>query len=184
MTTAVQRAAIELSQVREQLAELISVPSPGEDQLQEIDRLTAEIPRLEKRHRAAQMAEPDPPPPEPAPESGGGGDTLEALIGRFDFGRLMECRAFEREPGGAELELLKERGSDPMAALPLDLLFRDGPVETRATTSGPSSNPRTETWIDRVFSPSVAAWAGSAMRSVGPGEKLWHILPGIRPGSP
>ena len=175
MTTAVQRAAIELSQVREQLAELIALPEPTETDLATIDELTGRIPALEKRHRAAQMAEPDPPPPAPEPESGGGGDSLETLIEKFDFGRLLECRAFERAPEGAERELLRERKSDVMASLPLDILFRE-PVETRATTSGPSSNPRAETWIDRIFSPSVAAWAGSAMRSVGPGERLWHIV--------
>ena len=63
MTTPVQKAAIELSQVREKLAEKITIPEPSESDLKAIDELTGKIPALEKRHRAAQLAEPDPPPP-------------------------------------------------------------------------------------------------------------------------
>ena len=174
--TSLQKITLEQSEARQRLGELAGIAEPSEAECTEMEALTGKLGALEVRYRAAVASEgPAPANGQVEPQLDSEARELVSLEQRVSIGTLLEHRAHERLPDGAELELLQARGSDTGKAVPLDLLL-DGPVETRATTSGPTSTTSQETWIDRAFSPSVAMWAGSSFSSVGPGEKLYHIL--------
>ena len=173
--TELQKITLRQSECRSRLGEILALEGDAytEEVKAEERSLQAELQTLEQRHRSAVLLEPAPTNGQAEPDAEG--RELASLESRVSMSRLLEHRAHERQPDGAELELLQHRGSDVAKAVPLDLLL-DNPVETRATTSGPTSTTASETWIDRAFSPSVAMWAGSSFSSVGPGEKLYHSL--------
>ena len=161
------------SEIRQQLAELVAKPEPGEDETRSMEALDSEYRRNETRYRAALVAEDD--------ERREAGADLETRSGR-EWSEMMQ--GFEvrqvaayfdegREFTGQTAEIVQEmRSAGGYRGIPVPLEA----LETRNTVSGGTPDPTvTRPIIDRLFAESVAGRIGAQMISIPQGSTEWPV---------
>ena len=171
--TKVQKIQYRLSECRQRLNELLGVETRTDEQQAELEKLTAEVAKLEPEYRAALAAEPPaepvrtgdaPPDPETRerlelrsrPEVGVGGFVLAALQGRQPAGALAEYQAACAVKDGVPLDLFEADRREVRA---------DAATTVPATGTGATLAPIQPA----VFAPSIAARLGIDMPVVGSG---------------
>ena len=165
-----QTLSLKLSETREKLNELAGVDSLTDEQRGELDTLQAAYPDLEKRYRAAVIAEGN--EAEQAEQEGDNGLTAEQrerieLRSRANLGDFFRAALTGRALTGAAAELQQAAGVD---GVPLELW--DVPsAEQRDITPAPTSGAgvNLDTIRPAVFAPSIADKLGIEMPMVGTG---------------
>ena len=161
------------SEIRQQLAELVAKPEPGEDETRSMETLDAEYRRNEVRYRAALTAE-----DEERREAGGeletrsGREWAEMLEG-FEVRQVAAYFDEGREFAGKTAEIVQEmRSAGGYRGVPVPLEA----LETRNTVSGGTPDPTvTRPIIDRLFAESVAGRIGAQMISIPQGSTEWPV---------
>ena len=163
--TNLQKIQLQQSEVRSQLAEELD---KSEEERTEglLEDLTKRAQRLEVEYRAALALQEETAQPDrvDTPE----GRELNELRSRVNFGEYVSAAMAGRGViAGPELEYNQELGLRE-DFFPIDLLAPAPAVETRAARDGDAQTNQ-QTWIDRVFGMSAAAFIGVTFRSVNPG---------------
>ena len=163
-----QRLQVRLSECRSKLHELIGVEKRSDEQQAELERLTAEVTKLEPEYRAAVAAEPD---PEERTEKPGDPETRERaeIRSRTGVGDFLAAAAGGRAVEGAAAEYAASLGLPTFQRLPL-ALFPEAEPETRAVTPGPAVEGPVQTHVPYVFERTAAAALGIQMPTHGPGQ--------------
>lgn len=167
--TTLQRLEIRSSEIRERLNELSGLETMKLAEVEEADKLSAELREVEAKRRAAIAASEPEPEPEPEPEA----RELSELRERASVGDVFAAAVEHRLCEGATAELQAERGIAPNA-VPLELL--DEP-ETRAVTPAPTDTGAVERPVLRpVFARGDAAFLGFEMPRVPSGDAVFPVL--------
>ena len=189
--TTTQKIALRLSEVRTRLNEVSGLE--GDDFTQEIrsesEKLTKEYGDLERRHRAAIIAEGE--PVETRNADTGEGAELRQLISKANISGIFDAALSGAQATGAEAELQKELKLDGNS-VPLALLRRhdDGDVEHRTTGVTPvpaagSIGASQSEIIPAVFPEGAVAFLGIPQPTVPVGERVYTVLStSAAPGTP
>ncbi|MCR9128445.1 MAG: phage major capsid protein [Alphaproteobacteria bacterium] len=163
------------SEVRERLAVLAGNENPGETETRELDALDTEYRTLEKRLRAALIAEDS--------ERREAGDELEKrdqrewadMLGAFEMRQIAAALDSGKELSGQTAEIIQElRSKGDFRGLPVPWQA----LEQRAGETVASGTPdpvQTRPIIDRLFPASVAGRMGVQAVTIGQGEVEWPV---------
>ena len=189
--TTTQKIALRLSEVRTRLNEVSGLE--GDDFTDEVrsesEKLTKEYGDLERRHRAAIIAEGE--PVETRKADTGEGREMRELVSRAEISGIFDAAMSGKVTAGAEAELQKELMLDSNA-VPLALLRRhdDGDVELRTTGVTPvpaagSIGASQSEIIPAVFPEGAVAFLGIPQPTVPVGERVYSVLStSAAPGTP
>lgn len=168
--TELQTLEIESSELRDKLNTLSGVADPSEEQVGEIDTLSASLRKVEARRRAAIAAS----DPEPVEEPDSEARELADLRSRANLGAIWEAAVEHRQTDGAERELQAASGI-PSNSIPLELLA--APVEKRAVTPAPTNTGASERPpLAPVFANGDAAFLGFDMPTVPAGDAVFPVV--------
>lgn len=176
-----QKLELRASQIRKRLREIAALEGDKlTDEIRtESAALQTEFEDVETRRQAAIVAEGE----KAGQEPDGEGREMSALEQRVSLGSYLHSIANGRALSGAEAELQKQRGLSgdgvPWAAIapaPSPAPEARAGVESRAVTPGPTTLPGQETFVERVFKRSAAAWMGVMMPTVPAGQSTWHLI--------
>ena len=172
-----QKLQIEQSEKRERLNALLAKDEMTDDERGEMGALTARLQSLEPELRAAIVAEGD---TESRIRAEFGEDRegaeLRALIAGADLGMIFESVIEHRATAGREAEL---QGHYKIGAnqVPLAMLRRADPVETRAVTPAPANVGQNQAAIiPGVFPQACASFLSIDMPTVPTGEAVYPVL--------
>ena len=163
-----QKLSIRAGEIRTKLSELAGVDELTDEQRSDLDKLRNEYGDIERRHSAAVIVEDKPVESRTATE---GLETPEGkeqreLRSRCDMGNYISSAQEQRGLDGAENEYNQACGVRA-GRFPLHLLVPEQ-LEKRQTTDT-DLNVDQQTWVDRLFSESLASYCGITMKSVMPG---------------
>ena len=164
-----QRLAVEQSERRQKLNDLLGLDTLSDEQRGEMETLTKRLQEIEVETRAAILAEPDPTETRTDPE-GPEGRELRALQDRADVGAIFEAAIEKRDTEGAERELQAhyKLGNHQV---PVALL------EQRAVTPAPANVEQAQdTIVPAVFPMGAAAFCGVMQPTVEAGERVYPVL--------
>ena len=162
-----QKLALEASEKRQKLNELLALDTLSDEQRAELDRLCVRMRQVEIETRAAIVAE----EPLNLPAEGEQGDPkLRELRSKVALGRYAEAALHQRAVDGAEAEFNAELKL-PAGHFPLELLA----LETRATTNVDSKTEQSSRWLDRLFSETAAARLGVTFEEVAAGIASYPV---------
>ena len=163
-----QKLALETSQKRERINELLALEEISTEQRAELGTLTERMQQLEVETRAAIVAEPD--PAEITTEGTPEARELRGLTDRANIGEIFASALDHRMTEGATLELQQHFGLGANQ-VPLSLL------EVRAVTPAPADVGQNQAAIiPGVFPRACAAFLGVDMPTVGTGEAVYPVL--------
>ncbi|MDE0201593.1 MAG: phage major capsid protein [Rhodospirillaceae bacterium] len=172
-----QKLQIEQSEKRERLNALLAKDELTDDERGEMDALTKRMQEIEPELRAAIVAEGD---TENRIRAEFGEDRegaeLRALIAGADLGTIFESVIEHRATDGREAEL---QGHYKIGAnqVPLAMLRRADPVETRAVTPAPANVGQNQAAIiPGVFPQACASFLSVDMPTVPTGEAVYPVL--------
>ena len=161
------------SEIRQQLAELVAKPEPGEDETRSMETLDAEYRRNETRYRAALTAE-----DEERREAGGELETRSEreyadLLAAFEVRQVVAALDHGGQLTGQTAEIVQEmRSAGQYQGVPVPLEA----LETRSTVSGDLVDPKqTRPIFDRLFPQSVAARLGVNSVSIPQGSLEYPV---------
>ena len=161
------------SEIRQQLAELVAKPEPGEDETRSMETLDAEYRRNETRYRAALTAE-----DEERREAGGELETRSEreyadLLAAFEVRQVVAALDHGGQLTGQTAEIVQEmRSAGQYQGVPVPLEA----LETRSTVSGDLVDPKqTRPIFDRLFPASVAARLGVNSVSIPQGSLEYPV---------
>lgn len=170
MTQQAIELAARMSQIRERLGEISDADDLTEELRSEQDTLEAELPDLERRFRAALLAEP---PADTRSRTEDAEDKerteLRAKVSLVDY---IDAAGKGRDVAGAAgeycdaLDIRRDR-------FPLALLAPE--VETRATTDT-DGRVTQGSWVDRLFAMTMARRLGVTFASVSPGQVSYPVV--------
>ena len=170
-----QKLALEQSEKRQKINELLGLDELTDEQRGELDTLTKRMQHIEVEMRAAIVAEGDE-EQRMATEFGDEpeGRELRALIAGASAGAIFSATLEHRSTDGRTAELQKHFGLAPNQ-VPLAMLR--SAVETRAVTPAPGDvGTNQQPIIPAVFPQSCAAFLGVDMPTVGVGEAVFPVL--------
>ena len=163
-----QKLNLKLSETRQKLNELAGIDELTDEQRSELDKLQGEYPDLEKRYRAAVVAEGDEAEQAAKDDPGMDAETRERieLRSKAKLTDFFRSALTGRALTGAAAELQQAAGVD---GIPLELWDVPKP-ETRAISAAPATvGVNLDTLRPAVFAPSIADKLGIAMPEVGSG---------------
>ena len=170
--TRAQEIQVRMSEKRQKLNELLGVETRSTEQQAELERLRAEIQKLEPELREALAAEPD-----PETRSVTGDPETRGLMSRVSLARMVHGAIEQRSVDGAERELQQEfslAGNE----VPIELLRVP---ETRAVTTAPTDVGATEApTVMPVFASGAGAFLGIERPVVDAGDAVYPVL-GVAP---
>ena len=173
MTTA-QKIKLEIIEKRKRLAALSAKDDPTDEESTELEAIMGEIPKLETRALAAEIADKDDDGKVvDAPEPDGEERERVELRAKVRVGEYLHSAGSGKPVAGAEAEYNAAVGMSA-DGFPLHLLDvpvadrRAGKIETRETTdtNGQVNQMR---WLDRLFADTAAMHLGVTMDAVAPG---------------
>ena len=166
--TKAQEIQVRMSEKRQKLNELLGVETRSTEQQAELERLTAEVQKLEPELRAALAAEPD-----PETRSVTGDPETRELMDRVSLARMVHGAIEQRSIDGAERELQQEfslAGNE----VPIELLRVP---ETRAVTAAPTNVGASEApTVLPVFASGAGAFLGIERPVVDAGDAVYPVL--------
>ena len=180
--TDAQRLELKISENRQRAAILAGKADLTDDDRAEMDTLTNEQPDIERRWRAATIAEAD------ADTGAGGPDAATSELAdietRADIGNIAAAVADMKPTDGAEAELQKHYGvgSD---AVPLRMLL-DAEHRTSGGTAAPADvGAVQQPIIPYIFPMGSAAWLRIPTPTVSVGESNYTVIStAAAPGTP
>ncbi len=168
-----QRLALEQSEKRQKINDLLGLDELTDDQRNELDTLTKRMQQIEVESRAAIVAEGE---DEQRMRSEFGDDResaeLRALVGRANAGAIFTAALEHRATDGAEAELQQHfrLGGNQ---IPLEMLR----LETRAVTPAPTDTGASQQPIlQPIFATGDAAFLGVDMPTVPVGDAVFPVL--------
>ena len=180
--TDAQRLELKISENRQRAAILAGKSDLTDDDRAEIDTLTAEQPDIERRWRAATIAETD------ADASAGEPDAATSELAdietRADIGKIAEAVARGTSTAGAEAELQQHYGIGG-DYVPLSMLT-DAEHRTTGVTPAPSDvGSKQSAIVPYVFPASSVAFLRIPTPIVGAGESTYTVIStAVTPGTP
>ena len=173
--TPVQKRLRELrekqSKDRQRMAELAQADSLTDEMRSELDGIEKGTPDLERQLRAAQTALDDETRAATVrSETSGEADELRELRSRVSIQEYAMAAVELRSVDGAEGEYSQAHGL-ARNEFPLSLL---APEEHRAKTDADAATSQ-QTWLDRLFSDSMAAYLGITMQAVDAGAAAYPV---------
>lgn len=161
-----QKLALEASEKRQRINELLALDELTDEQRAELDTLTKRMGEIEVETRAAITAEAEPEPTET--EVRAEDRALREIRARVRIGSYVDAALSGQSVGGAEAEFNAALNL-PANRFPLELLA----PEVRATTDAEAAATQ-RTWVDRLFASTAAMRIGVTFQDVMPGV---HAVP-------
>ena len=160
------RLAIEKSEKRQRVNDLLGKDELTTEERAEMDALTKRLQEIEVEYRAAVVEEET---REVRTEGNPEDRELRELRGRVRVGSYLGAALEMRAVDGAEAEFNQHRGIG-LDRFPLELLA----PEVRATTNTDSATMQ-QSWLDRLFADTAAMRLGISMRSVPAGVASYPV---------
>ncbi len=172
-----QKLALEASEKRQKINELLAKDELSPEERSEMETLTKRMSEIETEYRAAVSAEADIAGGD-SPNRDNAGDAEEReraeLRGRIRLGNYLLAAVRNETLAGPEAEYnaaMEMRSGD----FPLELL---APAEERAeerATTGVDTTVQPRRWLDRLFAQTAAQRLGITMESVGAGVTSYPV---------
>ena len=174
--TKAQTIEVRLSECRQKLNELLGVETRSAEQQMELEKLTAEVQKLEPEFRAAVAAEPN--TVETVTANGGEGAEYRGILTRASLGRFVHSTVEQRSADGAEREL-QQHCKLAANEFPTDMLRIAATPETRAagiTTAPTNVATMEDAVIPPVFAMGAGAFLGIDRPTVAAGDAVYPVL--------
>lgn len=167
--TAKQKLEIRRSEIRQRLGEIAQAENYTDDLRTEQVNLESEYADLERRYRAATIAE-DEKQTRQIVEPDGERKAFKRLLDRASIGNILQASLEQRGTDGAEAELQQHFG---LAGNQIAI----EQLEQRAVTPAPADvGQRQHPIIPQIFPEGVASFLGVGMPTVPVGEQTYTVL--------
>ena len=177
-----QTILLDISETREELNGLVSKSEMSSEEEQKMQSLTEKIQGLEKRYRAAVVAE-DTDSEQNGTETETSTETIELnkLREAVSVGEIINAQLETRSVEGETAEYLQEKGL-ASNQVPIEILtpgtfnVPNAKLETRATDAPGDVQTNQQMFLDAMFPQSVAQFMGVRFDTVEAGESVYPVL--------
>ncbi|WP_419942791.1 hypothetical protein [Candidatus Palauibacter sp.] len=175
-----QKLALEQSEKRQRMQEILDADELTDEQRAELDGLTKRMQHIEVEMRAAIVAEGDPiETRQTRTEDAEERERLE-LRSKFRVHRVITSALQGKRPDGTEAEYAAAVGLGA-GSIPIDVFEREQRAEhlereTRAITPGAEGGTSQAPIVPAIFDRSIAPYLGIEMPSAGVGDQAYPVL--------